>query len=546
MNTKSILKPSSWFCKSWLAGSLIFGAFFCTRAWADSLETAVPKIRSVVIERQDIFPAEEESLWLFRLANRFHLRTKEPVVRRELLLKAGENYDSVLAEESERNLRALGIFGSVLVTPHIISDSLVDLLVETSDQWTTSGNFAFGGGGGAYEFSLGFEEENLLGWGQRFELLYEESDLRVGRCVSFYDRKLLSRPVSLYWIAESRSDGDYYLIEAARPLYSSRDKWGARLQGLTYTDRLRFFDHGEERFYFQQKVREASFSVLRSWGREFKTNASLGYTITQNRFSGPFYFFSADTVHTPGRYGFVPPEERVHAFTAALNWYVNRFSEERYLDNFGVVEDVRNGESVSFEYVFGAKFLGSSLSRHELAFSTGTTRKAGRHLFQVVAGNRTSFLSQNWEGSFWQGNLRYYWRWTERQTTAFRFDLSTINGLSRYGQFLLGGEKGLRGYEARTLAGSRMVLGTAEHRFFGPNLFSLFGLGGVVFVDFGEAWKADERFQSNELKGNWGAGLRLGLLRSSQFRVLRFDWARPFGSGGWIFTFGTGMSFELE
>ncbi|MCI0404913.1 MAG: BamA/TamA family outer membrane protein, partial [candidate division Zixibacteria bacterium] len=115
-----------------------------------------------------------------------------------------------------------------------------------------------------------------------------------------------------------------------------------------------------------------------------------------------------------------------------------------------------------------------------------------------------------------------------------------------YGQFLLGGETGLRGYEARTLSGSRMVLGTIEQRFFGPDLFSLFGLGGAVFVDFGEAWKADERFRSNELKGNWGAGLRLGLLRSSQFRVLRFDWARPFGPGGWVFTFGTGMSFELE
>jgi outer membrane protein assembly factor BamA len=194
----------------------------------------------------------------------------------------------------------------------------------------------------------------------------------------------------------------------------------------------------------------------------------------------------------------------------------------------------------------GPKFLGSSLSRHELAFSTGTIRKVGTHLFQILVGNRTSFLSQNWEGSFWQGNLRYYWRWAPRQTSTLRFDLSVINGLSRFGQFLLGGEKGLRGYEARTLAGSRMALGTAEHRFFGPNLFSLFGLGGIVFVDFGEAWKADESFRSNELKGNWGAGLRLGLLRSSQFRVLRFDWARPFGSGGWVFTFGTGMSFELE
>ncbi|MCI0595317.1 MAG: BamA/TamA family outer membrane protein [candidate division Zixibacteria bacterium] len=531
-----------WFWKNWLAGSLLLGSVFLDFARAESLGTSAPKIRAIVIERQDIFSAEQESLWLFRLANQLHLRTKETVVRRELLLKPGENYDSALAEETERNLRGLGIFGSVAVTPHPVSDTLADLLVETSDQWTTGGNFAFGGGGGAYEFSLGLEEQNFLGRGQRLELLYEESDLRVGRRVTFNDRKLASKPVSLSGIAESRSDGDYYFIEAGRPLYSSKDKWGATLRLFTYSDRLRFFDEGEEQFFFQEKTKEASLTALRSWGKEFKAHASLGYSITQNRFQGR----AANIIDAREQYGYVLPEDRVHAAKAGFIWYANRYTEETYLDNFGVIEDIRNGESVSLEYVLSPKFLGSSLTRHEVAFSTGTTRKAGAHLFQVSAGNRTSFLSRSWEGSFWQGNLRYYWRWAERQTAAFRFDWSAINGLARYGQFLLGGETGLRGYEARTLSGSRMVLGTIEQRSFGPDLFSLFGLGGAVFVDFGEAWKADERFRSNELKGNWGAGLRLGLLRSSQFRVLRFDWARPFGPGGWVFTFGTGMSFELE
>ncbi|MGH8004226.1 MAG: hypothetical protein ACRECJ_05850, partial [Limisphaerales bacterium] len=391
------------------------------------------------------------------------------------MLKPGESCDSARMEETERNLRGLGIFGAVSVTPHVVSDSLADLLIETSDQWTTGGNFAFGGGGGAYEFSLGLEEQNLLGLGQRLELLYEESDLRVGRRVSFYDPKLFSKPISVYWIGESRSDGDYYFVEVSRPLYSSRDKWGAALQLFTFSDWLRFFDEGREKFFFKQKTKEASLAVLRSWGNDFKTEASLGYAITQNRFGGQ----PADIIFAREQYGYVLPEDRVHAATAGLTWYANRFSEERYLDNFGVIEDVRYGESVSFEYVLAPKFLGSSLSRHELALSTGTIRKAGGHFFQVLAGNRTSFLSKSWEGTFWQGGIRYYCRWGSRRTAAIRFDLSAINGNSRYGQFILGGEKGLRGYEARSLSGSRMVIGTVEQRFFGPNLFSLFGLGGA-------------------------------------------------------------------
>ncbi len=502
----------------------------------------VPKIRAIVIERQNIFSKEQENVRLFRLANRLHLRTKETVIRRELLLKPGENYDSALAEETERNLRGLGIFGSVSVTPHWVSDSLRDLLIETTDQWTTEGSLAFGGGGGAYKFSLGVEEKNFLGWGQKLELAYEESDVQVSRRGSFYDRKLMSLPLSLSLTGEDRSDGYYYSIETGRPLYSSRDTWGVNLQLLSSSGRLRFFEDGEELFAFQQTTKEAGFSVLRSWGREFKTNASIEYLLDQNQVEG-----DTATIRLARKlYGYVLPEERVHAFVAGANWYANRYTEEKYLDNFGNVEEIRKGWSAYFEYVLAPRFLGSSVTRHEAAFSLGTTHKAGLQFFRLLVGNRTTFLSQRWEGTFWQGGVRSYWQWGERRTAAFRLDIASLSGVSRYGQFLLGGESGLRGYEARKFSGSRMVLGTLEQRLFGPNLFSLLGVGGVFFIDFGDTWKSRENFQLREIKSDWGVGLRLGLVKFPDFKVLRFDWARPFGPGRWVFSFGTGMSFKLE
>lgn len=542
MNTKSIPKLLSWFWKSWLAGSL----FFSGTVWADSLQTNQPKIRAIVIERQDVFSKDQEHFWLFRLANKLHMRTKEPVARREILFKEGDTYDSVLAEETERNLRGLRVFGLVSVTPHTVSDSLVDVLVETTDQWTTEGSFSFDGGGGAYQFSLGLEEKNLLGRGQKLELVYEETDLLVGRRGSFYERRVFSLPLSLALVGENRSDGNYYLIETGRPLFSSKDKWGGNLRLLSFSEPQRFFAEGKERFFFRQNTKEAGLTGLHSWGKTFKTDLSLGYVITQNKFEGPIYPDSADTVHKPGQFGFVVPEERVRAVSTGLIWYANRYWEERYLDNFGMAEDIRNGETVSLEYVLAPEFLGSSLTRHEMALSVGTTRKAGSHLLRLLAGNRTTFLSEGWEGTFWQGGVRYYWRWGARQTAAFRLDISSISGISRYGQFLLGGENGLRGYEARSFVGSRMILGTVEQRVFGPNLLSLVGIGGVLFVDFGDAWKAGEDFRWNRLQSNWGAGLRIGLLRSSQFKVLRLDCARPFGPGDWVVSFGTGMSFNLE
>ncbi len=160
--------------------------------------------------------------------------------------------------------------------------------------------------------------------------------------------------------------------------------------------------------------------------------------------------------------------------------------------------------------------------------------------------NRTTFLPDRWEGSFWQGGFRHYWRWKEKLPLALRLDGSFVNGRSRIGPFVLGGESGLRGHEARSFSGSRVVLGTMEQRLFGPNLFSILGIGGAAFVDFGQAWKAGENFRISEMQSNWGLGLRLGLVKSSSFKVLRFDLARPFGPGDWVFSFGTGMSFTLE
>jgi hemolysin activation/secretion protein len=110
----------------------------------------------------------------------------------------------------------------------------------------------------------------------------------------------------------------------------------------------------------------------------------------------------------------------------------------------------------------------------------------------------------------------------------------------------LGGESGLRGYKARSFSGSRMVLGTIEQRTFGPTLLSVLGIGGATFVDFGQTWKAGEDFRISEVQSNWGFGLRLGLVKSASVKVLRFDLARPFGPGDWVFSFGTGMSFTLE
>ena len=75
-----------------------------------------PVIDTIVVITQNVFGAEEaRSNKLFRIANALRFKTRTNVVRRELLFKQGEVYDSAIVAESERNLRAFGIFRDAVI-----------------------------------------------------------------------------------------------------------------------------------------------------------------------------------------------------------------------------------------------------------------------------------------------------------------------------------------------------------------------------------------------------------------------------------------------
>src|ERR671925_2231856 len=130
---------------------------------ADSGAAVDPQliIRGVQLQRRDIFDPTERS-WLARVANQLHFRTRPAVIRRELLIEPGEPYDSALVAESERNLRALGVFRRVQIDSVRTPTGLM-LRVITKDGWSTQADWRFRSTGGEVAFTIGLVESNLLG-----------------------------------------------------------------------------------------------------------------------------------------------------------------------------------------------------------------------------------------------------------------------------------------------------------------------------------------------------------------------------------------------
>ena len=119
-----------------------------------------PLIDSIHIENGEIF-AEDSSkydLWIFQLANRLHIKTKKYVIRRELLLKEGDPFSRRLADETERNLRALPFLWDARVNLRQSPKGKNVLEVSTADSWTLLGGISISRTAGETVYHIRGEE----------------------------------------------------------------------------------------------------------------------------------------------------------------------------------------------------------------------------------------------------------------------------------------------------------------------------------------------------------------------------------------------------
>ena len=161
-----------------------------------------------------------------------------------------------------------------------------------------------------------------------------------------------------------------------------------------------------------------------------------------------------------------------------------------------------------------------------LWFGTGP-RDGGRY-------NLTGSVTTNWntgqaENVTLSADLRRYMRVSQWTTLAMRLQGRMSNGADPE-RFVMGGTHSLRGYDRRSLFGTRLFLANVEYRF--PLLrrivlglpfegMELPAIDGAVFADAGNAWEKFEPFP--DPKGSLGFSLRTNL---AGYLVLRYDVAR--------------------
>ncbi|MFL5401203.1 MAG: hypothetical protein ACJ8BF_00100 [Gemmatimonadales bacterium] len=492
-------------------------------------------VRGIQLQPRDIFDPNERS-WLARLANQLHFQTRRAVIRRELLFRTGQPYDSALVAESERNLRSLGIFRKVQIDSVRTPTGLM-LRVLTKDGWSTQADWRFRSTGGEVAFTIGLIETNLLGTASTAAVRYRHDPDRSSVALSFRRPRMFAGTVGVGLQYENRSDGRARGVVVERPFFALTSRRAFRFEAADQDERvLRFFE-GEDR---ARDTLSRKFSLVRGSAGWAVHASSAGY-------------LRVGLTGQVRRDDFLPrgsTQPFPNTVTGSLGPYLqyNRahFIVTRGYAGFGREEDVDLGLTVRAGLQLAPSLFG--YDRDGLGPTVAArigARFGGGFAYVDAAGNGLYTGAGLDSGSVQLGGTVVL-QPGRRHVAVMHLEGGWLHDPLPGEEFDLGLGSGPRAFGSHAFTGDRSFFATAEYRFtVVDDLAGLVGLGIAGFVDHGGAWYSGSR---RRVGWDAGLGLRVGASRSSDTPALRFDLARRFANdvepAGWVLTVGKGFAFS--
>lgn len=515
-------------------------------------------IRQIHVEAYDAFDARipEYRRTVFKVLNAFHMRTSDGFIRREILFREGDQVDRDLLEETERNLRDLKFLDNVLITETPVDENTVDLTVHTEDQWTLQFNISAGLMLGKPTFDFSIEESNFLGLGKTVGLAYTRDPERNTYAFAYKDPQFFNSRWNFNTGFERSSDGWRFTNDFVRPFYSIDSRWayGASWDSGTFTHKL--YDKGKTAAEIDTDHRTGIFFAARAWGQRYDKRKLGGiFNADSILYPHPARIILTDASAVKSISKSLHPIDRQNLnYGMMFEWDRQKWVEERYLDNFGKIEDMPDG------FMFGVMLTRSkSVDKNpdytqlfSLAqYSKQVTARQYFNLYGEFSGHQDVTGMNN---VYFNGYAHYYFKLSQfnlgnivfpRQTLAANLSATLTKNLDQPFQASLGEDEGLRGYTFKSLNGQNRILFNIEDRIFTPLDFRIIAIGLATFMDAGYVWYNDEHLRFSDVGVSAGFGLRIGLKKSQSSRVIRVDFAVPLGNSN-VFTVSNPKGWSLS
>ncbi|MBX3209120.1 MAG: hypothetical protein KF764_29070 [Labilithrix sp.] len=477
------------------------------------------------------------------MLNSLHALSKDFIIRRELLLREGDEYVQVLMDETARNMRGrmpLQVSLVVIVPVKSKEPGEVDLLVITKDIWSLRLSFDIAvTPGGVENLIIVPQETNFLGMHHtaqtRFQMQPETFTAGVGYKVPRFGYSWVGASASAAVFINRRRlepEGSSLGASVGQGLYSTRTEWAWDVDvGYTVGVARRYsnaqvflFDSRRtpERDFipFEYKSRSfaASAGVTRSFGWGFKNNFGLTFNASASAYETfDLSAFNPDAVADFRRRALPTGEARIYP---ALGWRTFRTNFLRTLDinTLALQEDFRIGHDISASIYPVTRALGSSRD------FIGVSAKAGYAvaLGDGLAGASVSTFAENQDGLISDGSVSGAFGAVTPRIFGWGRIVMNTSFSNRYRNYLnsrtfIGGDDRLRGYPTSFFFGKDTVFFNIEYRSRAVEILKA-QLAGVAFFDAGDAANGFDMLRAKQSVG-FGARALFPQLNRNVFRV---------------------------
>lgn len=499
-----------------------------------SAQSSRPRVRGIVLQRDAVFDSIEARQWPYRLANTLHVETRTNVIRRELLLDIGDPFDSALVAESERNLRALGIFREVRID-QVNTDTGLVLQVRTADAWSTTMGVSIATSGAQSVVDVSLQETNLLGTRTSALLGYRNDPDRSAITAAFDTPRAIDNRWGIGGSLVERSDGRGGTGTLRLPFLSLSSRQGGSLTASAFQGRVLQFANGviSDSLWRQ-------FALLRADGAVALSASPRGYV----RVGILGQYMRDDMVPMESRDSI--PRTRSGSVGPYVAMRAPHYIRMRNVERIGRIEDIDLGPFATVTLLAAPEAFG--YQRNGVGASLGAGVGIGLPAFGGFArlGVRASTLqtSEGSDSATVEGAVSFAGQRGERHLVV----LHASGGLQHHPvpgrEFDLGLGTGLRAFPAHAFTGDRYFVLSSEYRYLAfPRLLGLAGVGVAAFAGHAGAWNHDADVRTGT---EVGLGLRIASIREIG-GIWRLDVSQRLAgagySSGMIFTIGRGFVF---
>ena len=480
-------------------------------------------IRSINFSANNVFDlTDKASFWLHEFANYTHTVTQDSVLADDLLFKAGDPLRIEVLAETERLLRSRRYIreAEVRISHYCAEDNSVIVNVTTWDNWSLLPTLDFSSEGGRSKSAIGFEEDNLLGTGNRLNLEYKHDSERTGIGFIFYSPNMFGS----FWnstVAYSKnSDGNNYQLSVNRPFYRLSSPWALGFELDRTAEDIYEYDAGDEYNSFQRQRNHAK--------------AEFGYRLHPDSHNIHRLKFAVELENvkfytTEGTYFGIPPDRNLARIWLEYEAIQADYKKLFNINSFNRTEDFNFGWQLNARLGNYNQGLGADEDALFWQISAAKNWQLAADLYLL---SDLSWLQRQFNQP--QYLLSSHWQLIKQldqyHSVIGKITLDKGHKLFRDEPIYIGGDDQLRAYPSYFRSGEARALVTAEYRRYTDwSLWQLLDVAFAAYIDAGKVWQNAEQNANTTAASTLvgvGAGVRLLSNHSSRGTMLHIDLTR--------------------